>query len=206
MATTQPIRDKEDVNKLTAYYEELGQLRNQALIVVSLHTALRISDVLCLTWDDVYDFNKNQVKKSITLTEKKTGKQTKIALHKSIVDALTHYASQAAIKGGFIFKSSRSNKAIDRTQAYRIIRTAGEAVGIEERVSCHSLRKTFGYHAWKDDVPTAIIVEIYNHTSLAVTRRYLGVAQDDKDSVYLGIDFTARASAQKLPPFYTSCL
>ncbi|MCL2227812.1 MAG: tyrosine-type recombinase/integrase [Oscillospiraceae bacterium] len=206
MATTQPIRNKEDVNKLTAYYEELGQLRNQVLIVVALHTALRISDVLRLTWDNVYDFDNQWVKKSITLTEKKTGKQTKIALHDSIVDALTRYASQTAIKGGFIFKSSRSNKAIDRTQAYRIIRTAGEAVGIEERVSCHSLRKTFGYHAWKDDVPTAIIVEIYNHSSLAVTRRYLGVTQDDKDSVYLGIKFTSRAKAQKSSPFYTSYL
>jgi hypothetical protein len=34
-------------------------------------------------------------------------------------------------------------------------------------------------------------MEIYNHTSFAVTRRYLGISQDDKDKVYLGLDISA---------------
>jgi transposase len=37
-------------------------------------------------------------------------------------------------------------KAIGRVQAYRIIKTAADALELG-RVSCHSLRKTFGYHA-----------------------------------------------------------
>ncbi|GHV44323.1 hypothetical protein FACS1894204_01270 [Synergistales bacterium] len=75
--------------------------------------------------------------------------------------------------------------AISRVQAYRIVRAAAEALGFRFRVSCHSLRKTFGYFAWKFGISPAVIMEIYNHSSFAVTRRYLGVTQEDKDEVYL---------------------
>jgi len=30
-------------------------------------------------------------------------------------------------------------------------------------------------------------MDIFNHTSFAITRRYLGLTQEDKDIVYLGL-------------------
>jgi integrase len=184
MATTQPIRNKHHVRELAAYCLRKGQLRNHVLILMGVHTALRISDLLRLRWDDVYDFKRGRVRESIDIVEKKTGKAKTIALNKSVVKALAMFAAQTAKQGKFLIGNERTKNALSRIQAYRLIRSAAEAIGIG-KVSCHSLRKTFGYHAWKSGVSPAVIMEIYNHTSLAVTRRYLGVTQDDKNEVYL---------------------
>ena len=190
MKTTEPIRDKRQIRALSEYYLGRGQIRNHLLIIMGLHTALRISDILKLCWCDVYDFERGCVRKSIHIAEKKTGKVKTIALHANIISALTLYAD-AAEPDKPLFENPRTKKAIGRTQAYRIIRAAAEAVKIQTRVSCHSLRKTFGYHAWKDGKHPELIMKIYNHSSLAVTSRYLGITQDDIDAVYLGIRLVA---------------
>ena len=188
MATTQPIRDKNQIRELAEYYLRKGQLRNYVLINLGVHTALRISDLLRLRWENVYDFEKHRIRSSITVTEKKTKKSKIIALNQAVVSALTLLAEKNAQPGRFLIENPNTGKAISRIQAYRLIRTATEALQFQTRASCHSLRKTFGYHAWKSGVSPAVIMEIHNHSSFAVTRRYLGVTQDDKNAVYLGLD------------------
>jgi integrase len=184
MPTSEPIRDKGKLQKMSEYYLKRGQLRNRALIILGAHAALRISDLLRLTWADVYDFERRAFRRSITLTEQKTGKQKSIALHKQAIQAMTLLFPRR--RGNFLFANNRENqKAISRVQAYRVIRAAARAVGVAGCVSCHSLRKTFGYHAWRSGVSPVLLMDIYNHSSYEITRRYLGVCQDDRDGVYL---------------------
>jgi integrase len=188
MALTEPIRDPKEVQALLAYYKGRNETRNQVLVTITLHTALRISDILKLNCNDVYNFATHKVRKKITLTESKTGKNKIVALHSNIRKALKSYLPQARPNVPLILNSN-TGKAISRVHAYRIIATAANAVGITQNVSPHSLRKTFGYHAWKDGISPAVIMEIYNHSSLAITRRYLGVAQSDMNSVYISLNF-----------------
>jgi len=186
---TEPIRDKNQTAALMNFYKDRGQLRNYALIIMGLYTALRISDLLSLAWDDVYDFKHHRVRDMIHLSEKKTDKKKSLALNNEVISALSLLFSLIHVSPDeAIFKSRKSGKAIGRVQAYRIIREAADALEFTNRVSCHSLRKTFGYHAWKIGVSPVVIMEIYNHSSLDVTRRYLGVTQDDKNEVYLKLD------------------
>ena len=189
MATTQPIRNPQEIKALSEYYLIKGQLRNYVLIMLGLHTALRISDMLRLTWGDVYDFERHCFRSLIEVVEKKTGKSKIIALNMSVTSALSlFFKAEPAEAAAFLLENARTKKAISRVQAYRLIRAASEALELEFRVSCHSLRKTFGYHAWKQGTPPAVIMDIYNHSSLEVTKRYLGITQDDRNEVYLNIE------------------
>jgi len=188
MSTTQPIRNVAHVRALTNYYLKLGQHRNHLLIVFSLHTALRIGDILPLRYRDVYDFKHKRIRPTLTLKEQKTGKQKTLALNSKIANVLKHSAATSK-PYEYLFANPVTGKPICRAQAYRIIKEAGENINLPTQISCHSLRKTFGYHAWKNGVSPAVIMEIFNHSSLHHTRRYLGINQDDLDAAYAVLNF-----------------
>jgi len=69
---------------------------------------------------------------------------------------------------------------LTRVQAYRIINDVAELMGIEE-IGTHTLRKTFAYHFYQKTQDIYTLMELLNHSAPSVTRRYIGLAQDDMD-------------------------
>ena len=192
MSRTQPIRQADELNRFKDYYlKEHPNPRNYALIVLGLNTALRIGDILKITWGMVYDFENRHYHAHLHLTEQKTRKETIIALNQAVIAALENLrqADSPSHKDDYLFNSQKNHDApISRYQAFRIIKKAADELHIEGIISCHSLLKTFGYHAWKKGTPPAVIMTIYNHSSLDITKRYLSIDQDDKDKVFLEIN------------------
>ena len=187
MAATEPIRNKQQLHDMAEYFRERGEFRNYALIVLGACTALRISDLLRLRWADVYDEVRNNFRTHIILTEQKTGKQKEIALSDQAAKALRIYLPHR--RGDYLFPSRNgADRPITRTQAWRIVHEAATAVGADGHISCHSLRKTLGYRGWVNGVSPVVLMEIYNHSSYEITKRYLGVTQDDVDKAYREID------------------
>lgn len=163
MNTAQPIRKQQDLEAFMDYYKTVNQNpRNQLLISMGLNTALRISDLLSLQWKNVYDEKKNRFLGHIELIEAKTGKLNCIYMNDSIKQALLAYGSYVREHTGrklrgsdFLFKGNK-NTPISRVQAYRIIRKAADDCELSGVISPHSLRKTFGYHAWKQGTPPVL--------------------------------------------------
>lgn len=189
MSTTQPIRDHESLQSFKNYYLDVEpNYRYYALIIAGLNTALRINDLLHLTWDMLYDGDR--VKEHLTLKERKTGKYSRLLINAELQSLLKEYRKRYYTDSSnpYLFYSGRKpNMPLSRYQAYRIIRHAAEKVGLTDNISCHSLRKTFGYQAWKQGTPPALLMSIYNHSSYQITRRYLCIEQDDKDAVFSNI-------------------
>lgn len=193
MNTAQPIREKRDLENLKNYYGVINpNLRNKVLIIFGLNTALRISDILCLQWKEVYDFQYGEFRTHISLREQKTKKISIIKMNQNILDILNEYKEFIEITKkiepeNYLFCHKNKNIPISRIQAFRIIKEAGNYFEIPGNISCHSLRKSFGYHAWKNGISPVILVEIYNHSSYEITKRYLGIDQDERDRVFENI-------------------
>ena len=85
----------------------------------------------------------------------------------------------------YIFKSREGeNSPLTRQQTLNILKDSAAAVGIKENVGTHTLRKTWGYHAWQKGFSPALIMETLNHSNLAMTKRYLGIRQDEINGLY----------------------
>lgn len=191
MSTTYPIKNEEELRKFKEYFlTEKPVYRNYAMIILGLNTAFRIGDLLNLKWKDVFNKKTERFRKHICVIEQKTNKERIVAINAAVTEVLIilqknfRYTQEEQ----YLFPSTRKPEIpLSRSQAFRIIREAAEYAGIEDHISCHSLRKTFGYQAWKQGVHPVVLMDIYNHSSFRVTKRYLCIEQEDRDKVYLDV-------------------
>ncbi|MBO6112492.1 MAG: tyrosine-type recombinase/integrase [Lachnospiraceae bacterium] len=190
MSTTMPIKDPDYLKKMENYYlKEKIRPRNYLLIITGLNTALRISDILRLKWDDVYSFECRNFRQYLYIKEKKTGKNNMIYINDALKRGLEYYSKYNAMRpGAYLFVSNKGiNKPITRQQAHRVIKEAAAKAGMSDRIACHSMRKTPGYFAFKKGIAPVLIMDMYNHSSYAVTKRYLGIEQEEKDEIFKNV-------------------
>lgn len=172
MNFVQPIRDHEKIEEIKAYLKATND-RNYMLFMIGINTGLRISDILKLKVKDVSG-------QYISMREKKTGKQKRMRITPDLKRALKHYLSNKLEDEYLILSRQGKNQALSRSSAYRILRSVAEQFGLDE-IGTHTLRKTFGYHFYQQTKNTALLMDIFNHSSEKVTLRYIGINQDMKD-------------------------
>ena len=175
--------------------------RNKMLFLIGINLSLRISDLVTLKWNfflnndlTFKDSYRVQPKKT-----KKTGKFVTVYFNEAVKKTIVEYINQYPIEdmNDFVFKSRKGNGAITEGNAWRIISGTAEEIGIERNIGTHSLRKTFGYHVWHNakDKEKAIVMlmAIFNHSSVAITKRYIGLMDDEIEATFmelnLGLDF-----------------
>ena len=191
MNKSQPIKNKEKLDRFKNFYiEEEYNPRNYMFISLGLNTALRVVGFAEIHMRMMYIILINGCFRThVKLTEQKTTKKSVIFLNSRIINSLSWYKSKALIKflpDTFLF-SNADNQHISRSTAYRIVHNAAVSCEIEGVISPHSLRKTFGYYAWKQGTSPVLLMDIYQHSSFEITKRYLGIEQDERDSVFRNV-------------------
>lgn len=198
------VFDKHIMDATDEHHRQLAS-RNKLLFLVGINVGLRASDLVTLQWsfflngmsDGEYDF-----KEFYTLQPKKTRKQkkfVKLFFNNTVKRAITEYLNEFPTENidDYLFESREGEGAITTKTMWRIIKNSAKEAGLSDNYGSHSLRKSFGFWAWHNaedkDRALVILSQIFNHSSVMTTRKYIGIMDDEmKDvfnSVELGLDF-----------------
>lgn len=157
---------------------------------LSFCTALRISDVLSLTWADIL------YKDIICKVEHKTQKTRLIKVgdtNKKRFIELYELLRRPDLNKAVI-RHPKKEEAYTARQMNRILKRLRNKYHLPiSRISTHTLRKTFGKYVYEKEGKTGsalvLLSKIFNHSSIAITRRYIGLNQEQINDVYASIDF-----------------
>ena len=167
-----------------------GNYKMSLLIALGCFTGLRISDILALRWEQILHVSE------FSVIEKKTGKQRTLRLNPQLQRHIAECYKQIQPIGvnapilvsqkGTIFTIQRINVMLKEIKRRYHLRVGN--------FSCHSLRKTFGRQVYTmsgDSAELALVklMELFNHSSIAITKRYLGLRQEEILETYDVLSF-----------------
>lgn len=191
MNTVQPIRDEELLKKCFEIARKHDAVKGkrefswELLLAVGFSTSLRISDISRLKVKDIVGNEHVEIK------AQKTGKTTNIYVNREARKRIEKLL-RGKDREEFAFLSRQRDsetgrpRAISRQRAYQIINLICRRAGIEEKVGCHTLRKTFGYRYYKMTGDVVSLQRILCHSSSRETLIYIGVIQEEIDNSLKG--------------------
>lgn len=145
------------------------------IIVVGINLGLRIEDLLKLTFKDLRQ-------DSLIITEGKTGKKRTLVINDNIHKAVAFFDPHYE---GYAFKSQKKT-VFSPQHVNRLLKQH-----FRGKISTHSLRKSFGRRVWEKDNGSerslVLLSQMLNHSSVTVTRIYLGIRQEELDNIYINL-------------------
>ena len=172
----EPLKNTRDINKVKQYLYGKENKRDYCIFVVGINVGLRAGDLLSLKINDVTDGN--TIFDTVTIKEQKTGKIRNFALNKNAKEAIQVYINSLAEYDfeDYLFKSRKGGHLGVRA-LHHIIKTLTKDLGIKGNFGTHTLRKTMAYHRYINNVPLETLQKLLNHSSSAISLRYIGITQ-----------------------------
>ena len=167
-----------------------GNYKISLLIALGCFTGLRISDILALRWKQILHVEE------FTIIEKKTGKKRTLRLNPQLqqhvaecyehIQPLGINAPILVSQKGTIFTVQAINRILKEIKKKYRLKI--------KNFSCRSLRKTFGRQVYtmngeNSELALVKLMELFNHSSVSITKRYLGLRQEEILDTYTCLSF-----------------
>ena len=160
------------------------------LVACGIFFGLRISDLLNLKWIDLLNTD------TFELREKKTGKKRIVKINEQLQKHITecYQLIKPQSINDFCFMSA-SNKVYSIQRLNVILKELKHQYSLNiEHISTHSFRKTFGRRVYdlagtNSEHALVRLSELFNHSTIQITRRYLGLKNKELMEVYDSLTF-----------------
>lgn len=185
----EPIKHIKDISKIKQYLIGKENKRDYMLFTVGINVGLRAGDLLRLKIKDT--LQDGIIVDKVVIYEEKTDKKREFELNSSAKAAIRLYLD--TLKDidyeSYLFRSRKGDGALTVEAAHKIIKTTLRELSIKGNYGTHSLRKTFAYHIYINNIrnsPTIIntLQKMLNHSSASVTLRYIGITKEVISDVY----------------------
>lgn len=184
--TTTTSMDWEDFKSLLGKLERDGELKFCLLFAVGVFTGLRISDLLRLRFSH---FENTEI---LSVQEQKTGKVRRIKINPDLREIIERLRKKMGVTDPhqYMFVNRFGAKAIDKSyvnlKLKQILKNYN--IDVEGNVSSHMFRKTLGNRVLRlnnySNESVILLMELFGHSSVAITKKYLGIREREIYDVY----------------------
>jgi len=166
----QPLRTQQEINDfLFCLRRNKNAERDVFLFLIGINSGLRMSDIVKLKKKDVIS------SKNPRIVEQKTGK-TRILYLSSLQELIQDYTKDLEPED-YLFPSTKGGH-LEVNTVYQMFQKVAALLDRDD-IGTHTLRKTFGYHYYKKTKDVATLMEIFGHSSEKITKRYIGINEDE---------------------------
>ena len=182
MKGTRPLTTDEII-AVSEQFNGQFSVRNKSLFLLGVSVGGRISELLALRVDDVWQ-NGHAVGDLLFQKDIVKGKETArmIPVNDDGRQAISDLIAWHVERNGDLdpqrpfFPSRKLGGALSRSQAHRILEKAFQKAGLNGKLATHSLRKTFAQRIYDASGDIFLVKELLGHKSIETTREYLGVS------------------------------
>lgn len=206
-----PIKNMEDIYRISNFLIKNKRYRDNMLFIVGINFGLRCSDLRMLKFGDIINPNLT-FKETFPVFEKKTRNTRKkkknryITINNAVVEAVTLYLKNTpgVTLSDYMFKSISNNGANENTpitiqSINSILRGIVKDLGLNIKISSHTLRKTFCYWMMmqgnNDQRRLLLLQKMLNHSTPAQTLDYIGLTSEEISEAYKQLNIGGRQRA-----------
>ena len=183
MKGTRPL-DNAEIRKVSAAFDGTFSIRNRNLFMLGVSVGGRISELIALKVNDVWQnckpvsdllFDRNIVKGGEVSRAVPVNTDGQQAIATLIAWHLELYGNVDPTRPLFPSRKGQGLKAMSRIAAHDALKDAFETAGLNGKLGTHSLRKSYAQRLYEHTNDIYAVQEMLGHKSVVTTQRYLGV-------------------------------
>lgn len=177
-----PIRRMKDIQAISKLLSDSP--RNHLLFVMGTNNGLRTGDLLKLRVGDVRHM---KVGDTLAIRENKTGKRNILVMNKTTYKSLQNFIERISPHDeDYLFASRKGERAVTVQCVNNMVKKWTSEINMRGNYGAHSLRKTWGYvQRIVFGVGFKILCKRFNHSSPAITMRYLGIEDKEVQNILM---------------------